>query len=136
MREYLKKNAVKYTIAFCFAGLLANVYISMRDFAGAAKVDQYRMLCDAISLPGMLLVLFGGLMWVSGKGAVDGLAFAGKKLLNSLIPGNRIREEERYADYVERKRESRKGGYGFLFISGGICVAVSVIFYVLYYTAK
>ncbi len=136
MSERWKKYAIKYGFSLVFAGSVAYAYISMRSFSGAARVDQYRMLCDAFSLPGMLLVLFGGLMWVAGKGTMDALGYIGKKLVASLIPGKRLDKEERYGDYVVRQREKRKGGYGFLFVSGGVCIAVSLVFLALYYSVK
>ncbi len=136
MIDYLKKNAKKLAGAMIFSVLIGWLYISMRDFAGAELVDKYRMLCDAISLPGMLLVLFGGLMWVAGKGTLDALGFIGCKIVFSLIPGKRLEREERYGDYVQRQREKPRGDYSFLFVAGGFCIAVSLIFLVLFYSAK
>ncbi len=136
MKEYLKKYAVAYICCFAFCGIMAGFYLNMHEFDTAETVDRYRLLCDAFSLPGMLLILFGGLMWVSAKGTLDALGFIGKKLVSSLIPGGRLDREERYADYVQRQREKRKGGYGFLFVAGAISIAVSLVFLALFYSVN
>ncbi len=136
MTDFLKKTAGKYVACFLFCGLMGYFYISMYDFAAAELVDKYRLLCDALSLPGMLLILFGGLMWVADRGTLDALTFIGRKIVFSLIPGKRLEREERYGDYVQRQREKKKADFSFLFIAGGISIAISLIFLALFYSVQ
>ncbi len=133
MSKQIKVLLIKYGSCAVFVGLLAYAYIALRDFAGAELVDQYRMLCDAFTVPGILLLMFGAMIWSLNTGALDGITYAVTFAFRSLIPGGRYRDEK-YADYVERQREKRVKGYGFLLISGGAAMAVALIFMALFYT--
>ncbi len=128
-----KVRLAKYGGSAAFVGLMVWLYMSLRDFSGAALVDKYRMLSDAFTVPGMLLLMFGCLIWVSDLGALDGIAYALTFAFRSLIPGGR-HKDEKYADYVERKRKKKAKGYGFLFASGGVTMAAAVVFMILFYT--
>ena len=132
MSKHVKTLLAKYLGSAAFVGLLAWLYISQRPFAESELVDQYLMLCDAFFIPGVLLVMFGCLMWVSTTGFFDGISYAVGMAVRSLIPGGRTTDES-YVDYIMRKRENRAKGYGFLFYSGLVTVAVSGVFMVLYY---
>ena len=128
-----RKVNTRYWVSAAFVGFMAWLYISLRDFAGAKPADKYRLLSDAFAVPGLLLLLFGCLFWVSNLGALDGIAYAVYFAFRSLIPGGR-NKDEKYADYVERKRKNRVKGYGFLFVSGGVTMALAIVFMVLFYS--
>lgn len=132
MSKRVKLLLAKYGGSAAFVALMAWLYINLRDFDGAKLVDQYRMLSDAFTVPGILLLMFGCLIWISNLGALDGLAYAVSFAIRSLIPGARYKDEK-YADYVERHREKRLKGYGFLFISGGVTMVVAIVFMILFY---
>ncbi len=132
MSKRLKTLLVKYGCCCAFVGLLAWFYIDQRPFSGADLVDQYLMLSDAFTIPGVILVMAGCLMWVSTTGFFDGVSYAAGAAIRALIPGGRA-NEEKYVDYIERKRENRVKGYGFLFIAGLVTLAISAVFMVLYY---
>ena len=136
MTKEAKIRLIKYTSAFAFVAILAYIYIGARDFAGAALVEKYWMLCDALTIPGTLLIMAGALVWVSNMGALDGLGYAVSSLKRMLIPGAGARMDERYAEYVERKRNNRVHGYGFLLISGCITMAVALVFMALFFMAS
>ena len=130
----LKVNLIKYGCSAAFVALMAGAYIGLRDFAGAELVDRYLILCDAFTVPGMLLIMFGCMMWASTTGALDGLGYCVRFAVFSLIPGKRLERDERYGDYIARKRENRVKGYGFLFISGLVTMAVALVFMALFYS--
>ena len=133
MSKGVKARLAKYCGSAVFAGFMAWLYISLRDFDGAKLADKYRMLSDAFTVPGILLLMFGCLVWVSNLGVLDGIAYAVNFAFRALIPGGRCRDEK-YADYVERKRKNRMKGYGFLFVSGGVTVALAIVFMILFYS--
>ena len=134
MKQKIRRCLIKYgSCALAVAGL-AWLYLGQRDLAGATKQEQYRMWCDAFTIPGVILVMLGGMVWASTQGALDGLAFCLRYAALSLIPGRQTAREEKYADYLERKQKNRAKGYGFLFISGLITMAVAVVFLALYYS--
>ncbi len=136
MTGKLKENLAKYLGAFGFAGLMAWLYISPRDFAGASRREQYLILTDALTVPGMMLLMFGCLVWVTNLGALDSIAYMLRMAVFSLIPGKRMERDEKYVDYVQRMREKRVKGYGFLFVAGGICMTAALVFMCLFYTAS
>ncbi len=132
MKKNTGKTLCKYTVSFAFCASLTWLYLALRDFASASKLEQYRMLSDAFLIPGLLMVLFALLIILSGKGALDGISYMARRALCMLIPGIGLREE-RYFDYIERKRKNPLRGYGFLFVVGGCFLLVSVFFYIQFY---
>lgn len=136
MNKTVKSLLRKYLIAFFFGGLLAYFYVSQRDFAAAELMEKYRILCDAFTIPGMMMILIGLLIAVSNEGAFDGLLYAVTYAAKALIPFGRQNGHEKYADYVERKREKRVSGYGFMFISGAVFMVVAMVFLILFYRLR
>ena len=133
MSKRRKILLAKYGGSAAAVALIAYFYISVRDFAQAQLVDKYRILCDAFTVPGLLLLMFGSLLWVSNTGALDGLMYSVRMAIRFLIPGGRLKTEEKYGDYVERRREKPIRGYGFLFISGCATMVIALIFFALFY---
>lgn len=136
MNKTVKSLLRKYLITFFFGGLIAYFYVSQRDFAAVELMEKYRILCDAFTIPGVLMIMFGFLVVVSNEGIFDGLLYAVTYAARALIPFGRQREHEKYADYVERKRDKRVSGFGFLFISGAVFMAVAMVFLMLFYSLK
>ena len=136
MSSSLKKNLIKYCVTTVGALALAFFYVYVRvDFAdpgATALMEWYRILCDAFTIPGLILLMFGCLMSLSNAGAMDGLGYVVVNGLKMLIPGGAMKME-RYKEYLERRRENRVKGYGFLYVVGIGCMAVALIFMALFY---
>ncbi len=128
----MKGKLLKYgiTTAVCLA--LGAIYCLTRNFTELSLVGKYRLLCDAFTIPGILCLCVGALLWVSNDGFFYGLSYCLEIAWKALIPGGR-RKMERYYDYVTRKREKKVTGYGFLFVCGGVCMALAIVFLVLFY---
>lgn len=133
MKGSILKKGIKYLITFLLCGSLTGLYLSLRDFSQAELIEQYRMLCDAFLLSGLLPVLLALLLTLSNAGALDGISYLAGRAIRMLIPGSK-RKEERFFDYVERKRNTPVRGYGFLFVAGGCFLAISMVFYFLFYS--
>ena len=129
----MKVRLTQYGLCGLFVGLMAWLYLWLRDFAGAEGAERYQLLCDALTVPGVLLLCAGALIWVTNLGALDGLGYGLRLALRALIPGRRLQKEESYRDYVLGRQQKRVKGYGFLLISGAVTIAVSLIFLGLYY---
>jgi len=127
-----RTNVIKYAIAFAVGIALAVFYVSVRDFGVQTLADKYRILCDAFTVPAVLLIMSGALMSISNTGALDGLSYIAKQGLGMFIPGKGL-GTERYADYVERKRGNRVKGYSFLYISGCVFMALALVFLIFFY---
>ena len=136
MSSTLKKNLIKYGVSTFGALALAFFYVYVRvDFSNmeaTTLVEWYRILCDAFTIPGLVLLMFGCLMSLSNAGAMDGLGYVVVNGFRMLIPGAATKME-RYKEYLERRRESRVRGYGFLYVVGAGCMAISLVFMVLFY---
>ena len=133
MSKEAKGRLIKYASAFAFVALMAYIYIANRDFSGSSLVVKYWILCDALTVPGILLIMFGCLVWASNMGALDGIGFALSFLGRRLVPGMATKKDEKYVEYIERKQNNRIRGYGFLLISGGITMACALVFMVLFF---
>lgn len=130
----MKARVIRYLSAAVFCALLVWLYVSGRDPWTLPLVEQYRIWCDAFTIPGLLLVLAGCLVWISNKGALDGISYAVRGLFRVFIPGAGLRQNmESYYDYLKRKEEKRIKGYGFLFAVGGVCLAAAAVFMILFY---
>lgn len=135
MKDQWKGRIVKYSVSVLACVLFAWLNIANSDLASATQLERYRILCDAFTVPGLLLIMVGLLIWVSSKGALDGLTYALRGLARVFIPGAGLRENiENYHDYLKRKEEKRAKGYGFLFHVGGISLAIGLVFLYLFYS--
>ena len=137
MRNSQKKGFLPYLISSLFVLALAALYIGLRDFFNQPLVDQYLMLSDEFTIPGVLLILLGCLIWATDLGGFYGIGFvvnySKKSIMSFVVPGA-LGDIENFHDYVERKKaEGRITGYGFLYIVGGIALAISFIFMYLFY---
>lgn len=132
MSTQMKKCLAKYGCSTIVTGLLVWAYLGPRDFAGATLQDQYRFLCDAFTIPGLLLILSGALMWVANEGALNGISYCLRLAVFALIPGKRKDGYEKYGDYVERRSKKRVQGYSFLFVSGVVAMVIALVFFALY----
>ena len=136
MSASLKKNLTKYGVTTVLALGLAYLYIYLRvdmtDPGATELVEWYRIICDGFTIPGLILLMFGCLMSLSNAGAMDGLGYVVVNGFKMLIPGAATKME-RYKEYLERRRENRVRGYGFLYLVGAGCMAVSVVFLILFY---
>ena len=137
MRNSQKGKLIPYLICTLFILLLASVYIGLRDFTNQPLVDQYRILCDAFTVPGILLILLGCSIWASDLGGFYGIGYvfnhAKRSVLQFIVP-NALSKTETYFDYVQRKKaEGHVTGYGFLFITGGVSMIISFVFMALFY---
>ena len=137
MSPKLAKNLKKYGISSAIALLLAYAFAAMRvdfeDPSATALIDWYRILCDAFTVPGLLFLMCGCFMSLSNQGAMDGLGYVTVNAFKMLIPGAATKME-RYKEYLERRRANRIKGYGFLYVVGAVCMAVSLIFMALFYS--
>lgn len=127
------KRLAKYGGSFLFVAVMAWLYLAPRNFAGAAGKARYLLLCDALTVPGALLLCAGALVWVSNLGALDGVRYGLRLAYRALIPGKRLQKEENYRDYVTARRGRPVKGYGFLLISGTVTIAASLLLLMLYY---
>ena len=123
----------RYLLSCLFVAVTGGAYLASRDFAGSDWHTRLGLLCNALTVPGVLLLCIGALLWAKDQRALDGLSYGLTLAARALIPGKRLRREENYREFVARKRATRRGGYSFLLITGGITTTISLLFLLLYY---
>lgn len=133
MRKSLKVNILRCLSAASVGAAVAWLYANSRWEADMSLVLRYRVLCDAFTIPGALMVLFGMLMSLNNLGALDTIAYLMSFLPRIIAPGA-FGEPEKLIDYVERRRQNRTKGYGFLYIVGFIFLGIAIFYLVKFYS--
>ena len=133
MRRSHKTTLIRCLSAASVGGMITWWYISSRWSADLALVDQYRVICDGFSIPGIMMVLFALLFSLNNLGALDTIAYLMSFLPRMIAPGA-FGEPEKLIDYVEARRQKRAKGYGFLYIIGFAFLAVAIVYLILFYS--
>lgn len=133
MSKSLRTKIVKYAIASIACLLVAYGYAASRNFSEQILVEQYRILCDAFTIPGAMMVLLGMLIGLGNLGALDSVAYLLSYLVRIFAPAA-FDPVDSYLDFVESRREKRVKGYGFLYVVGGISLAIAIVFLILFYS--
>jgi len=128
-----KVFAVSMILSLVLAVVCTVLRLDMKALDQVPLVELYRVLCDAFTIPGLLMLMFALLMSVSNSGALDGLGYVALNGLKMLIPGAAIKME-RYSEYLERRRANRVRNYTPLYGTAAIFLAISAIFLALFYT--
>ena len=125
-----KNILLKYGITTACAGLLVWLFLDLRDFTKVADVaERYKMLADAFTIPGVILVMLAALVWISTDGFFDGLSYIFSRIGGMILPFYGAQKaHQTYYDYKMSKKDKRIKGYGFLFFVGLAFVAVAVVF--------
>lgn len=132
--SHLRKQLLKYGIATAVASGMTALVMYLHGYADAVTLaDRYRILADAFTIPGVILVMVAALVWVSTFGFFDGLSYAARQFAGLFLPVfGKKHKHLTYYDYKMERGEKRFGGYGFLFFVGLAFVIVAVVFTVLH----
>lgn len=133
MSENGRKNLIKNAIAFGVGLAFAAIHCFSRGILEMELVARYITLSDAFTVPGMLMGFSGMLVCLANGGAFDGVGYVLGHAIRSLMFFGRRGEAETYKEYVERRREKKTTGYGFLFVTGAVFLAIGTVFTALYY---
>ena len=133
MRSFFSKaNLIKSGIVSAVGILVVILFVSSSDFGAQTTVDKYKILCDAFTIPGLLMLMFAAMLSISNEGGLDGVSYLVKQGFRMLT--FRGISQEKYLDYVQHRRENRLTGYGFLYLVGAVFMAVALIFLALFYS--
>ena len=134
MSNRMKSNLLKYGISGGIAFVLIWIYCSTRNLWLQIPMERWRILCDAFTIPGLTYIMVGFLMMIANEGFFDMLSYACSKAVGVFLPGRGFSDNgEKYYDYVQRKRDKRATGFGFLFVVGGVLMAFALLFLFLFY---
>lgn len=130
----MRKAPVRYAVTAALAALTAAGHLWLHGWSRTLPAEErYRILCDAFTVPGLMLVLIAALVALSNEGSFDALGYAVRYTVRRLIPGAGLRQET-YGEFVERHREQgRVKGYGFLLHVGLVFLCTAGVFLYLYF---
>ena len=133
MKEVNKELLTKYAICFIVASLITVAVFWASGFFTDNIGINIQILADGFSVSGILLVLFAGLMYVSGEGALLGIGFVARNVLLWFMPMGKMHHET-YAQYRQRKiGKTKKPGNNCIFITGLVFLAIGIIFNIIWY---
>lgn len=132
MRRSSKVMILRCLSAAAVGCAVAWLYGTSRWEEEMELVLRYRVLCDAFSIPGIMMVLFGMLFSLNNLGALDTIAYLMSFLPRIIAPGA-FGEPEKLIDFVENRRQKRTKGYGFLYIVGFIFLGIAIYYLVQFY---
>lgn len=130
----MRKAPVRYAVTAVLAALTAAGHLWLHGWSSVLpEEERFRILCDAFTVPGLMLVLITALVALSNEGSFDALGYAVRYAVRRLIPGLGLRQET-YGEFVERRREQgRVRGYGFLLHVGLVFLCAAGVFLYLYF---
>lgn len=102
-------------------------------------VKIYKILSDAFTVPGMMLVCIGCFQFCVSHGAFYGLQYAVHSLLvNHNWSRTRFKDKETYTEYVEAKKAKAgdNSGSPYLFYVGLLFILISVVFVIAYHNVQ
>lgn len=132
MSEARKVKLIQYGVSFAIGIVITVTFLVQKDVLSLQGKELLRILGDAFTIPGLLLVFSGLLVWLSNEGSLDGITYVVSYAFNRLIP-NAAHKGETYGEFLERKHGKKPAGFAFLLVTGLVFLAVSVVFLVLYH---
>ena len=117
------------------AALFLGMLLSGGGFSAPDSETFWRVLCDAFTVPGILLTGAGLLAVVSDRGAFDGLRFGVRKMFDQVR-----REEKRaqtphtYYDFVTAKHGGSHKSPRMLLLTGGLFLLGAAVSLAVYLT--
>jgi len=133
VKKSARVNILRCLSATAVGAMVTYLYATSRWEQDMSDVLRYRVLCDAFTIPGIMMVLFGMLMTLNNLGALDTIAYLMSFLPRIIAPGA-FGEPEKLLDFVERRREKRVRGYGFLYIVGFMFLGFAIYYLVKFYS--
>ena len=133
MKQENKELLVKYLICFCIASLITFIVFWSKGFFAHSLAVNIQVIADGFFVSGALMTLFAGMMYVSGEGALLGIGFVLKCVVQAFVPMGR-KNHEFYAQYRERKlAEAKKRGFGHILVTGLFFLSIGIIFTLIWY---
>ena len=133
MEQEKKATIRNYAICFGVEALIAFLVIWAKGFFAHSASENIQILSDAFFVAGIVMVLYAGLMYVSGEGFLVTVQYIFRHVILTFIPMGRAKHE-RYLDYRERKLSGvKKRNKSCLIVSGLTFLFIGIIFTVIWY---
>ena len=137
MDKESRRTLIRYAVCIGVGILIGFLVVWSKGFFAHSAAVNLQILADAFFVPGILMTLFAGMLYVSDGGALIGIGFVLRNVALAFIPMGRTKHET-YADYRARKLGQPKHSAnwcilvtGLIFLAVGI--TLTVIWAVKYY---
>ena len=137
MKQDNKPLLTKYIVCFGVASVITFIVFWIKGFFGESTAVNIQILSDGFTVSGILLLLFAGMMYVSSEGALIGIQFVLRNIVQAFVPMGR-KHHEFYKDYRARKlseAEAKKSGDKSVLVTGLVFFLIGVVFTVIWYVS-
>lgn len=132
MNQRIKALLIKYGVCFGIASLISILVFWSEGFFAHSIAVNIQILSDGFFISGLLFLFVAGMMYISGEGALIGIGYIMKSVIQMFIPMGR-KHQERYPDYRERKLAGmKKSGDHCILVIGLLFFIVGVIFTIIW----
>ena len=131
----MKKTSWKRYAIACGtgAGLFLLLMITRGGFTATDPAERWQVICDALFVPGILLVMMGLLLFAADGGVFDMLKFGIQKAL-SVVMTKKRREAlpATFYDYKEARAAKERAPVAFLLIVGAVFIVLAAAALAMY----
>ena len=132
-RAKLIKYLIGVAVCLVIGGSLAWFVASNYGYKEAAdEATRYMVLCNAFTIPGVLLTLGAALIAIYNTGFFSGLFYGLRGLKDMFLPFLR-QEYVPYRDYRKKQLEKKVRGYSFILFTGLAFMAVAIYFLIRFH---
>ncbi len=135
MEKEKKSLLIKYGICFGVASFITFIVFWIKGFFTDSIGVNIQILSDGFFVSGILLTMFAGMLFISSEGALIGISFVLRNIVQAFMPMGR-KNHEFYAQYRERKlaeKHVKSSSDHCILFTGLFFLAISVIFTVIWY---
>ncbi len=137
MKQENKSRLIKYIVCICVASLITLVVFWIQGFFTHSVARNLQVLGDGFTVSGALFLMFAGMMFISGEGALIGIGWVLRNAFLTFVPMGRKRHEL-YRDYRERKLKNAKKSSDHCLLAVGLVffligVAITLIWHYNFY---
>ena len=134
MTEGIKALLKKYGICFGIASLIAVLVFWYKGFFVHSTAVNIQILSDGFCISGMSFLAIAGMLYISGEGALVGIGYVMKSVVQFFVPMGR-KNHEKYSDYRERKLAGKKDADDHCFlVIGLIFFLTGILFTIIWYS--
>ena len=129
-----KQILKRYVITVAAASASTALIMYLKGIATAeSHSEALKIITDAFTVPGIVLMMIAALVWVSRDGFFDGIGYAASRVGNMFLPlVGAVNTHESYVDYKERKSKNRAEDFLFLLFVGIGFFLIAMVFYAIY----
>lgn len=128
----MKRKSLKYFIVSIIGVLISISIFASRNLLDANNTTELVfILSDGFLVPGVLILGFGILVFVSNGGMFDVFTYSINKMRTMRLSGEK--KQKGYKTFYDYRMSKEKAPCAFLIIIGGVFFGLSVIFNILFY---